>query len=104
MAPNSFNPDNNNEKTNSKDTTSESATNNNYNNEESYLGANVLPNTNINHDSVIKSIDMNDLENKQVSDNTSNDNVTIKTNEVSKNDYSIFAILAFFIIGIIIIL
>ncbi|WP_407412097.1 hypothetical protein, partial [Methanobrevibacter sp.] len=95
---------NDNKKTAYKDTASAG---NGYNYDDSYLDAYVLPNTGIGQNSVVKSIDIDDLDNKQASDdsgNTSKENVAVQTADANENDYNIFAILALLLVSLIVII
>jgi len=95
---------NDNKKTAYKDTASAG---NGYNYDDSYLDAYVLPNTGIGQNSVVKSIDIDDLDNKQASDdsgNTSKENVAVQTADANENDYNIFAILALLLVTLIVII
>ncbi|MEE0934854.1 MAG: hypothetical protein U0L42_04200, partial [Methanobrevibacter sp.] len=99
--------DDDNKKTAYKETTSASATGNGYNNDDSFVDANVLPNTGIGQNSVVKSIDIDDLDNKQASDdsgNTSKENVAVQTANANENDFNIFAVLALLLVTLIVII
>ena len=99
--------DDDNKKTANKETTSASATGNGYNNDDSFVDANVLPNTGIGQNSVVKSIDIDDLDNKQASDdsgNTSKENVAVQTANANENDFNIFAVLALLLVTLIVII
>lgn len=82
-----------------------SASDNNYNNDESY--SNALTYNNINHDSVVKSIDVSAVAENSLSEDSENtivkNKLTNETNEAKNNDnYGIFTLLALLIISLIV--
>ena len=84
-----------------------SASDNNYNNDESYSNANALTYNNINHDSIVKSIDISAVAENSLSEDSGNtivkNKLTNETNEAKNNDnYGIFTLLALLIISLIV--
>ena len=112
MASNSDYSSNDNEKIAYKTPASASASdNNNKNYENSYSDANVLPNNGISQqNSVVKSIDLNELEDSYSSDESGNTSVqhklTKETNNVNsnENEYGILALFALLIVSLVIII